>query len=119
MEYTKNVSEPWFSLILLNIKTVEGRLNKGDFKAMKKGDIINWTNNNFGYERSFATKIVKITNYDNFASYLTTEKLPNCLPGIDTVNHGVNGVYYKYFTPEDETTYGVVAIKVKTLLYKK
>jgi hypothetical protein len=32
--YEKNLSEPWFSLIKLRIKKVEGRLNKGDFANM-------------------------------------------------------------------------------------
>lgn len=40
MKYLEHVSEPWFSLILLGLKTVEGRLNKGRFHDMKEGDII-------------------------------------------------------------------------------
>lgn len=36
--YQKNLSEPWFSLIKLKIKTVEGRLNKGDFAIINIGD---------------------------------------------------------------------------------
>ena len=39
MKYSKHLSEPWFSLIKLNIKTCEGRLNKGDFSNMKENDI--------------------------------------------------------------------------------
>lgn len=38
--YTETISEPWFSLISLGLKTVEGRKNKGRFKEMKIGDII-------------------------------------------------------------------------------
>jgi hypothetical protein len=38
--YTENVSEPWFSLINLGLKTVEGRKNKGRFHDMQLGDII-------------------------------------------------------------------------------
>jgi len=38
--YTENVSEPWFSLINLGLKTVEGRKDKGRFHDMKVGDII-------------------------------------------------------------------------------
>lgn len=34
--YEKNLSEPWFSLIKVGVKTVEGRLNKDDFQAIKK-----------------------------------------------------------------------------------
>ena len=44
-EYNKNLSEPWFSLIKLGIKTCEGRLNKGDFSKMNKGDYIVFENN--------------------------------------------------------------------------
>ena len=40
MEYKKHLSEPWFSLVKLNIKTIEGRLIKGDFSKMKINDII-------------------------------------------------------------------------------
>ena len=35
MNYRKHLSEPWFSLIKLGIKTVEGRLNKGVFSKIK------------------------------------------------------------------------------------
>jgi ASC-1-like (ASCH) protein len=38
--YTKHLSEPWFSLIKIGAKTCEGRLNKGEFSIMKKGDKI-------------------------------------------------------------------------------
>jgi ASC-1-like (ASCH) protein len=38
--YTKHLSEPWFSLIKIGSKKCEGRLNKGDFSKMKKGDYI-------------------------------------------------------------------------------
>ena len=40
MKYEKHLSEPWFSLVKLKIKTVEGRLNKGIFVNLKVGDII-------------------------------------------------------------------------------
>jgi ASC-1-like (ASCH) protein len=47
--YEKNLSEPWFSLIKLRIKKVEGRLNKGDFANMNIGDFILFTNNELGF----------------------------------------------------------------------
>jgi hypothetical protein len=37
-----HVSEPWFSLISLGIKTIEGRKNKGIFKELKIGDVVEW-----------------------------------------------------------------------------
>jgi ASC-1-like (ASCH) protein len=110
-EYTKSVSEPWFTLISLGIKTIEGRLNKGDFKKMEIGDIVVWTNEDFK-PRSVKTKIVRKTEYKTFSEYLETEGLDKCLPGMPTMDHGLS-VYYKYFTKEDEEKYGVSAIELE------
>jgi ASC-1-like (ASCH) protein len=108
-----NVSEPWFSLILLGIKTVEGRLNKNRFKEMKEGDIVEWSNNDFG-PRKVVTKIVKKTFYKSFNEYLNSEGIENCLPGINNIKDGL-AVYYKYYKKEDEVEFGVTAIKVEIL----
>lgn len=99
-KYTENVSEPWFTLILLGLKIIEGRKNKGRFKEMKVGEIIEWTNNDF-VPRSVLTKITKKKEYSTFREYLETEGLNNCLPGITNIEDGLN-VYFKYFTKEDE-----------------
>lgn len=106
--YTKNLSEPWYTLIKMKIKTVEGRLNKGDFSNMKVGDCIIFKNNEFGFERQFKIKIKKITNYPNFQTYLEKEKLKHCLPGIDNMKDGIN-VYYRYYTKQDEIQYKIKA----------
>ena len=62
----------------------------------------------------FLTKITKISNYDTFRKYLETEGLENCLPGIKTIDDGVN-IYYKYYTPSQEKKYGVLAIHLERL----
>ena len=56
-EYTKYISEPWFTLIKLGIKKCEGRLNKGDFSIMDRGDIIIFTNIDFNFKRSCKVEI--------------------------------------------------------------
>lgn len=112
-KYTSNVSEPWFTLILLGLKTVEGRKNKGMFKEMRVGDVVKWTNDNFG-DRSVMTKVVRKAEYNTFKEYLETEGLDKCLPGITNLEHGLN-VYYKYFTKEDEKEFGVIAIEVEKI----
>jgi ASC-1-like (ASCH) protein len=109
--YSKHLSEPWFSLINLGLKTVEGRLNKGDFSQMKIGETIEWKNDDFK-ERSFISKIVAKREYKSFKDYLETEGLNKCLPGIPSLEHGLS-VYYKYFTKEDEEKYGIVAISIE------
>jgi len=106
--YEKNLSEPWFSLIKLRIKKVEGRLNKSDFANMNIGDFILFTNNELGFERKFKIQIKHISYYDNFQTYLENETLEKCLPGIDNMEDGLN-VYYKYYKKEDELEYKIKA----------
>mgnify|MGYP003331273527 CR=1 FL=1 len=69
----KNLSEPWFSLIKFKIKQVEGRLNKGSFAEMQVGDIVEWTNNDFGSQRQAITRIKRKTQYATFREYLEKE----------------------------------------------
>lgn len=58
--YNKNVSEPWFSLIYCKKKKVEGRLNKGDFALMKKGDKIIFENSDFNIKRNCTVEILRV-----------------------------------------------------------
>lgn len=103
--YIKSVSEPWFSLIADKKKVVEGRLNKGDFKIMKAGDSITFTNKS----KKINVVITKITHYKSFEDYLESETLERCLPGIFSLEEGIS-IYHKFYTPSDEQLYGIQAI---------
>ena len=109
--YTQNVSEPWFTLISLGLKTVEGRKNKGVFKEMKIGDLIKWTNNDI-IPRSVLTRVIRKAEYQTFQLYLETEGLEKCLPTIQTIEDGIS-VYFKYYSKKDEEEYGVIAIELE------
>ncbi len=113
--YVEFLTEPWFTLIQLGLKTVEGRKNKGKFKEMKVGDIIEWKNEDFK-PRSFLTQITGKAEYPNFKTYLETEGLDKCLPNMEKygIEYGLS-VYYKYYTKEDEREFGVVAIRLKVI----
>jgi ASC-1-like (ASCH) protein len=113
IKFSEHLSEPWFSLISLGLKTVEGRKNKGRFKDMQIGNIVEWYNEDF-LKRSILTKIVGKEEYNTFEEYLENEGLDKCLPGIPTMEHGLS-VYFKYFTKEDEKEYGVVAIRIELI----
>jgi ASC-1-like (ASCH) protein len=113
VNYIKNLSEPWFTLISLGLKTCEGRLNKGDFYKMQVGDTITFTNDDFNH-REVSVRITKLTKYKTFESYLKKEKLKYCLPGIKTMKDGLS-VYFKYFTKEKEAQYGIVAIHMELI----
>ena len=108
--YKKNLSEPWFSLIKFKIKTIEGRLNKGEFKNMNINDFILFTNNELGFERKFIIEIKNITYYDNFQEYLEKETLEKCLPGLDNIEDGLK-IYYRFYTKNDESEYKIKAFK--------
>ncbi len=109
--YEKTVKEPWFSLIKFGIKTVEGRLNKGEFSEMKIGDSIRFINYDLNLEspRKFTIKITNITNYSTFESYLKSETLQKCLPGIDNIDDGLK-IYYSFYNKNDELKYGIRAL---------
>lgn len=110
--YIKHLSEPWFSLVRLGIKTVEGRLDKKSFKCLMVGDIIVFRNDDFGFQRSCQVEIQKITKYQTFEHLLIDKHLDNCLPGIDTLENGVK-VYLHYFDKDDELEFGVLALDIK------
>lgn len=110
-KYSEHLSEPWFTLISLGLKTIEGRLNKSRFKEMQIGDIVEWHNEDFK-ERKVLTRITGKAEYVTFEEYLEKEGLDKCLPGMPTIEHGLS-VYFKYFTKENEEMYGVVAIRME------
>lgn len=106
-----HVQEPWFSHIKEGRKSIEGRLNKGRFAALKKNQIVIWQNG----DKKVKTKIVDIFNYKTFRQMIEQEGLKHSLPGIDTVDNGVDNVYMKFYTPEKESEFGVLAIKVEVM----
>ena len=110
MALTKNVSEPWFSLIALRKKTVEGRLRKGDFADVAPGQRFVWTNDELGFERSFKTTVKSVKEYATFRAYLSGEGLARCLPapGVTSVRKGVE-VYRRFYDAKTEREHGVVA----------
>jgi ASC-1-like (ASCH) protein len=114
--YTKHISEPWFSLLAVGCKTVEGRLYNDDWEKMKEGDIIDWYNLNFTpiIDRKFRSIITRKTNYPNFNSYIGNEGLDNVLPSIKNQDDALK-LYYTYYKPEDEKKFGVVALQLKVI----
>ena len=118
-DYSEHLSEICFTLINLGLKTVEVRLNKGDFSKMNIGEVIEWINDDFNErtcfteivpKRSCFTKIIAKTEYKSIEDYIKC----GGLSGIPSLEHGLN-MHYKYFTKEDEDKYGIVAIKIKCI----
>lgn len=109
------VQEPWFSLIKDKKKIIEGRLCKGKFELMKKGDFINVIKSN---ENDILTaKIKRISKYSCFKQMLISEGLRNVLPNIQKLEKGV-GIYEQFYSKEDQKQFGVLAIKIKIIKNK-
>jgi len=68
---------------------------------MKKGDIAVWING----DKRVMTLITNTKKYRSFKEMLIKEGIENVLPPYDDINTGVNEVYYKYYSPEDEKRY--------------
>ncbi len=113
--YTKFLEEPWFSLMKLGLKTIEVRLFRDIYREMCVGDTIVWTNRDFG-DRSIETIIVRVDDYASFDLLFMHENKSNCLPGFSSAKDW-NDVYYKYYTKDDEYSYGVVAIELRLVKY--
>lgn len=103
-----NVQEPYRSFILNGKKTVEGRLNKGKFASINVGSIIEIEPEKIKFN------VLGKNVYPDFKSMIEKEGIENVIPDKQTINDAV-GVYYKFYTKEQEKEFGVVAIKIKRL----
>ena len=106
---TCSVSAPWFGHLQRGAKDVEGRLDRGTFAGLKKGQRLIVS----GDGGSFAARVVDVRRYGSFRDYLVFEGLRRTLPGVSTVAEGVR-VYRKFYTAAQEREHGVVAVQVQT-----
>ena len=122
MTITLQLAEPWLTLVILGLKTCEGRLNTKEVGNIQKGDVIQWVNRDIGRkERSCLTKVTNVRIYPTFEKYLSDKGLKKCLPTISSMDDGI-GVYMRshfdaYETKfalkqkREEREYGVVAFE--------
>ncbi len=100
-----NVQEPYFSFIKNGQKTVEGRLAKEKFTSLKVGDFLL-------INEELKKEIVAVSVYPTFREMIIMEGVKNVIPDAKNLDEAVNA-YYKFFSPEDEQTMGVCAVKIK------
>jgi len=103
-----NVQEPYYSYILKGEKTVEGRLNKGKFASLRAGDILAVGPNEICF------KVIYKKIYKSFREMIKKEGIKNVIPDKKTIKEATE-VYYKFFTPEEEKTFKVLAIKIRKM----
>lgn len=100
-----SVQEPYLSFILGGQKNVEGRLNKGKFRGLQVGDILNIEPENKLFD------IVGLNYYKTFSEMIMAEGLKNVIPDKNSLEEAVM-VYYRFYTKEQEKEFGVVAVRI-------
>jgi ASC-1-like (ASCH) protein len=103
----EEVAAEWFKYIASGAKTIEVRLYKKRWTMIAPGQVITWVCGSSGAK--IKRVVSKVERYTSFRECLSVEGLARTLPGIKTLEEGVN-VYWKYYDKRCEETYGVVAI---------
>lgn len=109
-EYKFSVKAPWFDKIKEGIKSIEGRLKKGRFEHISKGDEIIWYNRDSGEE--VKTIVDSVKTYKTIGEMLKAEGICRVLPGINSIAEGET-IYNQYYSPENQEKYDVIAIHFK------
>ncbi|XP_062173623.1 uncharacterized protein LOC133879087 isoform X2 [Alnus glutinosa] len=99
-----HVQEPFFSQLKDGQKTIEGRCAVGDYNRIGSGSMIL-------FNRCVVFEVQDVRRYASFSDMLTAESLAKVLPGVETIEEGVQ-IYRKFYTEEKERSNGVLAIFV-------
>ncbi|KAG4187259.1 hypothetical protein ERO13_A08G092500v2 [Gossypium hirsutum] len=103
-EGSELAEEPFFTQLKDGIKAVEGRCAVGDYNRITTGALIL-------FNKCLVLEVQDVHYYASFFEMLEAESLAKVLPGVKTIDEGVQ-VYRKFYTEEKEKTNGVAAICV-------
>lgn len=104
INFELHVQEPFFTQLKDGIKAVEGRCAVGDYNRIATGALIL-------FNKCLVLEVQDVHYYASFFEMLEAESLAKVLPGVKTIDEGVQ-VYRKFYTEEKEKTNGVAAICV-------
>lgn len=114
------LKEPYYSQVLSKVKTVEGRINSGQFRNIEIGQKITFTNQHTkASQKEACCKIVGKRVYKSFDEMLKQEGLKKCLPDAKTLDEGIR-IYNNLpgFRERAERS-GVVALEISLIENKK
>lgn len=83
-----SLKQCYFDAIKSGIKTVEGRLNSHKFKDLKSGMTIIFSS--VDTHETIICTVISIHVYATFEEMLIHEGLENMLPGVTSLDEGVN-----------------------------
>ena len=107
MDFTIEVSSPWFEHIRNGNKTVEGRKGTPRWSLIQPGmlgSIINPITKD-----EFHVKCTDVKKYTSLQEYLETETVEKALPGVTTIQDVIS-IYLQWSTLEEISRYGFLGI---------
>lgn len=110
--YKNHRQEPYFTFLKNGQKTIEGRVRKGKYAQINAGDYIDVYNNE--ETDHVSVRVKRVTAYPSILEMLEKEELKKLLPDIDTIHQGVR-LYNKFYSPQQELEFGMVAIEVELI----
>ncbi|PIN00881.1 hypothetical protein CDL12_26617 [Handroanthus impetiginosus] len=105
VDFELHVQEPFFSQLIEGLKTVEGRCAAGDYRRIQSGHLLL-------FNKCLTLLVQDIRRYASFCEMLEAESLAKVLPGVTSIEEGVQ-VYRNFYSEEKERSNGVLAICVK------
>ncbi|KAL8483010.1 hypothetical protein ACS0TY_025894 [Phlomoides rotata] len=105
VDFELHVQEPFFSELSDGVKTIEGRCAVGDYKRIQAGHILL-------VNKCLILQVQDVRQYTSFHEMLESESLARVLPGIASIEEGVQ-VYRNFYSEEKERSHGVLAICVQ------
>ncbi|XWS22196.1 hypothetical protein CRYUN_Cryun29cG0013400 [Craigia yunnanensis] len=99
-----HVQEPFFTQLKDGLKTIEGRCALGDYNRIASGALIL-------FNKCLVLEVQDVHHYASFFEMLEVESLAKVLPGVKTIDEGIQ-VYRKFYSEEKELSNGVLAICV-------
>lgn len=107
--------------ILAGTKTIECRLNKGKFTEYQPGDHV-WLREDIHKDgeiieskpKRALVEVVKTETYPTFEAMFETIGYDKAIPRAASIQEALN-TCYKFYTPEQENEFGVIAVYFKLL----
>ena len=108
-----SLNSPWFELVRDGIKTYEGRRMTDGVRAMRVGDVVEFSRHKDDSSELFRTTVVDMTYFSSFKSALEKLGVERVLPSVSTVADGVE-IYKKYVSEKTQKLDGVCMLKLTT-----
>ncbi|XP_073056561.1 uncharacterized protein [Primulina eburnea] len=105
VDFELHVQEPFFSQLSDGLKIVEGRCAVGVYRRIKPGGVIL-------LNKCVMFQVQDVHQYASFHDLLEAESLEKVLPGVKSIEEGVQ-IYRAFYSEEKESSNGVIAICVR------